>query len=278
VRQLILRLTFIFVSFAGTAFSIAQENGSGGSEDDVEGLYDQMDQQTDQSAEKKAIESSNKAQTDQNSRVLPEARTISDLNQLQPFSDIAVIERRFLPKTGRLEISGMGLTSVNNPFFSNIGASGKLAYYLSEQFAVEGMATGLSVAQRQTVSDLKTTGPYYITTSNVVTAKSYYGAAVKWNPVYGKISFLNRAIVPFDINFSLGGGVTNTDQNRAEPTVHLGTSQIFAVSKSFGVRWDLDWNFYNAHSTNNRITSVSLHNDLFLGLGVSVYIPEATYR
>lgn len=285
MRQLALRLTFIIFSLAGTAYSIAQDTPSGSDavDNDMESLYDQMDQQSDQ-ATKSEEAVSPKASTDKAkdegkpAKPLSEAKTITDLNRLQPFSDIAVIQRRFLPKTGRFELNVNGMTNLNNPWFNNFGGSGKLAYYMTERWALEIVAMGFSVASRQVTQDLQTSNN--ITTTNVVTAQSFFGGAIKWNPIYGKVSFLDRSIVPFDVNFDLGAGVTGTNyQNREEPTIHFATSQNFALSKSFSFRWGLDWNFYNAETLNPGGQQVSVfHNDLFIGLGLSVYFPGATYR
>ncbi len=44
-------------------------------------------------------------------------------------------------------------------------------------------------------------------------------------------------------------------------------------------RWDLYWNLYQATVTNTRNQKETLQqNDLFLGVGMSFYFPEATYR
>jgi outer membrane beta-barrel protein len=293
----------------GTAFSIAQDAppkdalatsapatpaaAAGGDEEkgaaasattgdsSAESAYDQMDQQSDDAAKKE--ETSTPAPQAEKEKAepapkLPEAKNITDLNQLQPFSDIAVIQRRFLPKTHRFELSAIGQTNLNNPFFNSFGGTGKVAYYFTEQWAVEGMGSGYAIASRQVTDDLKNS-PQPISTSNTVTPRSYFGAAIKWNPIYGKVSFLNRSIVPFDLNFSFGGGVTQTDRGFSEPTVHLGTSQIFALNKSFGIRWDIDWNFYqaNAVDTSGNATKI-FNNDLFIGIGISFYFPGATYR
>jgi outer membrane beta-barrel protein len=314
MHGLAIRLTFVLASFVGTAFSIAQDQppadapatssapadtsaaapavpapeeekgaaaSSSGGESSGENTYDQMDQQTDDAAKKE--ESATPAPEQAKEKLeaaakLTEAKTLTDLNQLQPFSDIAVIQRRFLPKTHRFELSAIGQTNLNNPFFNSFGGSAKIAYYFTEKWAVEGIGTGLAIASRQVTDDLRNSATP-ITTSNTVTARSFFGAAVKWNPIYGKVSFLNHAIVPFDLNFSLGGGVTGTDRGFEEPTVHLGTSQIFALNKSFGIRWDIDWNFYQANAVDSVGNPIKIfNNDLFIGIGISFYFPGATYR
>jgi outer membrane beta-barrel protein len=279
VRQLVLRLTFITVSLAGTAFSIAQENPDKAPEADVESVYDKMDQQTDQDSKKEEADQPApiKKEEAEKKAPLPEAKTITDLNQLQPFSDIAVIERKFLPKTKRFELSLIGITGLNNPFFNNFGGTAKGVYYFTEKYGLELIGTGLAIMSRQVTDDLANKNNIH--TSNEVTPRTFFGGGLKWNPIYGKVSLLNKSIVPFDLSFSIAGGMTQTDQHRSEPTLHIGTSQVFAIKKSFGVRWDLDWNFYDANAIdqNGNPTKV-FHNDLFLGIGVAFYFPEASYR
>lgn len=62
-------------------------------------------------------------------------------------------------------------------------------------------------------------------------------------------------------------------------TIHLGTSQVFAWTKSMAFRWDIMWNMYQGTAENNDGSKEKLtQNDLFLGLGMSFYFPEAGYR
>lgn len=206
-----------------------------------------------------------------------QVQSLSDLANLAPFSDVAVIQRRFLPKTGRFELTAGLFNNLNNPFFNSIGADVRAGYYLREQWALEGIAAFASTSKRQVTEDLeKKRG---ITTDTVVSSKGFYVLAVKWNPVYGKITWLNKSIVPFDLNFNLGFGTTTTTDNQNAPTLHFGTSQVFALSKAMAFRWDLIWNTYQATGTDAVGTKSTLtQNDLFLGLGMSFYFPEATYR
>ena len=55
-------------------------------------------------------------------------KELKDLNQLVPFSEISVIQRKFMPKSERLQVYlGAGLTT-NTPWFTNYGAKLNLAY------------------------------------------------------------------------------------------------------------------------------------------------------
>lgn len=206
-----------------------------------------------------------------------QVQNLSDLATLAPFSDVAVIQRRFLPKTGRFELTAGVFNNLNNPFFNSMGANVRAAYYIREKYAIEGIAAFASTNKRQVTEDLEEKRG--ITTDTVVSSKGFYALAFKWNPIYGKITWLNKGIVPFDLNFNFGFGSTTTTDNQAAPTLHLGTSQVFAWSKSTAFRWDLIWNTYQADGTDAAgVKSKLTQNDLFLGVGVSFYFPEATYR
>lgn len=244
------------------------------SEPEVENLYDRLDEQSETQyvKETKQVKASSR---DETKPVTMD--TLSDLAKLQAFQDIAVIQKRFLPKTQRFEISVLGFTNVNNPFFNNLGGGVKGAYHFSENWAVEGIGNWFGVAARQVTEDLEKKA--LVSAANTVTARSFMGAAVKWSPIYGKVSLLNKSIVPFDLSFAAGGGLTKTDEAGGEPTIHLATSQGFAISKSWAFRWDIMWNLYQAKATSASGASVKIaQNDLFIGLGVSLFIPEATYR
>lgn len=260
--------SLVLVSFAPQV-SLAQELDLRSDDAEIETLYDRMDEEA-TSAPKESAPTSSKRAEDQS------ADNLTDLARLQTFQDIAVIQRRFLPKTNRLEISGVGFSNLNNPFFNNLGFGLKLAYHFTEAWGVEGVGNWYGVAARQVTKDLEKAG---VSTANVVTAKGFMGGAIRWSPIYGKISLLNKSIVPFDLGFSGGFGMTRTAESSGEPTVYLGTNQIFAISKSIAFRWDLMWNLYQASVTDgNGVKSEVSHNDLFLGVGVSWYIPGAGYR
>jgi outer membrane beta-barrel protein len=204
-------------------------------------------------------------------------QTLSDLATLAPFSDVAVIQRRFLPKTNRFELSASAYVNLNNPFFNQFGLAPRVAYYLRESYALEAIAGFGTVSARQVTDDLAHNRS--ISTDHVASSRGFALAAFKWNPVYGKITWLNKTIVPFDLNFDIGGGVSFMTGGSQAPTAHLGTSQVFALSKGMAFRWDLIVNNYNATITETNGSKSTLNQfDVFLGLGMSFYFPEATYR
>jgi outer membrane beta-barrel protein len=244
--------------------------GAGSSDSDVEALYDKDDSKTSKAVEKKpeAAAAAKKAAA--------EVQNLSDLAKLAPFSDVAVIERRFLPKTQRFEVSADIFTNLNNPFYTAYGGEGKLAYYFTERWALEGIGQFATTSSREATDDLVKNRN--ITTTNDVTARSFFGGAVKWNPIYGKITLLNKSIIPFDLNFDVGGGMTNTTDNQTVPTFHFSTAQVFAWTKATAFRWDFSMNYYTANTGASGGPTKISQFDLYLGVGMSFYFPEASYR
>ncbi len=212
---------------------------------------------------------------------LKEPEKLSDLSRLAPFSEVSVLQRRFLPKTERFQMY-LGLATIaNDPWFWGIGGGGRFGYNFSEQWAVELNFSFLSNSEKDAVRDLRTNNS--VNTNSIVSAQSYLGLDAVWTPVYGKMSLFNRRIVPFDMYFTVGvgqSGITNATTTTA-PAFHFGGGQIFAMSKSVGFRWDLSWNFYNATPNPGASTtnlSSTQFNNLLLTLGASFFFPEAKYR
>ena len=270
ISQCISRLFLIAALFP--FFAQAQFDDTPSSESradkEVESLYDSYDKE----------ESRRTAPKKRRTKLLKDkSGTLSELATLEPFSDIAVIQRKFLPKTNRFEIAGMAMGSVNNPFFSNLGLGLRGTYFLSEKHGVELQYYFLSNSERSVTKSLRDN--QNVETKSLTTPKNYMGAAYKWNPIYGKMTWLNRTIVPFDLFFTVGGGLTKTDLGNSEPTIHIGTGQVFALTKAMAFRWDISWNFYQAEAIEaNGDKLTNNQDDLFLMLGMSFYFPEAKYR
>lgn len=209
-------------------------------------------------------------------RLAPPARTevkvdsVIDLAKLAPASDVAVIQRRLMPKTSRFQFFGGLQFLANDPWFSGQGLGLRLGYGFSEAWGVELQNLNLSVSSRDSVTDLSSS--LAVNTSALVSTKNYLGAHLVWTPFFGKLALWDEKIVPFDMHFSVGGGnsgLTSASQSSAG-TLHLGLGQVFSINKSVGLRWDLDVNTFNLDS--GRFYNV------VLGIGASYYIPEVRSR
>lgn len=213
----------------------------------------------------------------QNSKV----RSLTDLNQLSPFSDISVIQKKYLPKTGRFQLYAAGGLTTNSPWFTNLGAKLNLGYHFNESFGLELSGIFLTNTENSSAKDLRANNN--LQPDKFVTTKYNVGLDLIWSPIYGKITTLDNRIIPFDMYFAFGGGSSGTtSQEKNVPTFHVGTGQIFALSKSMAVRWDYSWNFYQAtpvaDAASTTAPSKSTYNDLIFTAGISFFFPEADYR
>lgn len=202
---------------------------------------------------------------------------ISDLGKLSPFSEISVIQKRFLPKTERFQFN-IGLATIaNDPWFYGVGLGGRFGYAFRENLAVELNYSFLNNSPKEAVKDLKQ--QHAVDTDSIVTAKSYLGLDVVWSPIYGKLSLFNKRIVPFDMYFAGGAGQMGVSNARTSSATafHFGTGQIFAMSKAVGLRWDLSFNFFQAQPTTAG-ANAGQFNTVLLTVGASFFFPEAKYR
>jgi outer membrane beta-barrel protein len=221
--------------------------------------------------------------------------SISNLKNLQPFSDVAVIQRKFLPKTKRFEFNAGGSAIVNNAFFMNFGPSLRLGYNFSENLGFDVMFMYLTTSNRDITNDL--IDKRGVRTDGLVMPETYLGGNLVWTPVYGKMALFENRIVPFDMYFMLGAGGTVTCDSvckglvsgqskgkETNATIQIGAGQRFAISKKMAFRWDFTWNFYQASYTPAYKTGPpppsqkGNFDNLFLSIGLSFFFPEASYR
>lgn len=197
----------------------------------------------------------------------------SGLGRLAPFSEISVLQKRYLPKTERIQFTGGFATITNNPWFFTAGVSFKVAYYFTEAWGVEGTYNSMTSSQRTAAEELHTNNS--VSADSFGFPKTYMGLDAKYTPFYGKMTWLNKKIIPFEHYFTLGAGNTSVSTGGSGPTVHFGTGQNFALSKRFAVNWDFSSMNYSAKATDGTNQTFS---DLLLVVGFSFFYPEASYR
>lgn len=206
---------------------------------------------------------------------------LTDLNTLAPFREISVIQKKYLPKTERFQLYAAGGMTTNSPWFLNLGLKLNLGYYFTESFGVELSGIFLSNSEREVSKEIRENNN--LQPEKFVNTKNYVGGDLLWSPIYGKVTFLNDRIIPFDMYFSAGVGSSTTNSKEGtNTTFHLGTGQIFALSKSMAFRWDYSWNMYQAtpvaDSAATTASQSNSYNDLILTAGISFFFPEVSSR
>lgn len=209
--------------------------------------------------------------------------TFQDLPRLSNFSDITVIQKRYMPKTNRFQLYGGVDFLTNNPFFDSYGFNGRFSFFFTESLGLEIGFWSHSVSPKTVTNDLQS--KYNITTKTMLSSLGYLGASLVYAPFYGKMTFLDKFIIPYDLYFSVGGGTTQTSYiDKSAPSVHLGTGEIFSITKSFAWRWDLSYITYTATVPEVREDGVMTPgkkqalSDLYLGIGLTILFPGASYR
>ena len=205
------------------------------------------------------------------------AKKLSDLVHLSPFSDVAVIQRRFMPKTGRVSASLLSSFTLSSEFFLNPGLEGHLSYHFLEKHGVELSGYYVLTFNRGVTTDLAKIGANV--SELLPIARTFIGVTYKWMPVYGKIAFYNNRILAFDTFFNLGGGMSGVKRRKSpqviwEPAFIAGIGQVFAITRDLGLRWDLRWHM----TIETQGIGVSVLNDILFSIGLSYYYPSAGLR
>ena len=119
-------------------------------------------------------------------------------------------------------------------------------------------------------------------TEQFIYTKNYIGLDIVWSPIYGKMTSLDNTITPFDMYFTFGGGNSNTNsQEKSNATFHVGTGQIFAITKAMAFRWDYSFNFFQATpvpTVDDPTPTKGNYNDFVLSAGLSFFFPEVSDR
>lgn len=184
-----------------------------------------------------------------------------------------VVQNRLYSKSGRMELTAFGGTIATDPFLSVRSVGGTLGYYFNETFSLRAVAWKYIVSD----SDAKTT----IRQQNNVTPNdnipsTFFGGEFRASAIYGKLSLLGKAILYYDLQVALGGGIVNTETgNNFAQTIGVG-QKIF-LSNSFSI--DLDYRLMRYNETivnkvpsipnpNLPTTRTNWSNVVMLGIGL----------
>ncbi len=203
-------------------------------------------------------------------------------------TDFSVVQNRTYAKAGRAFANVSYGVLVNDPSTNGRLMNIAAGYYFSERF-------GLEVShQTGQVYDNDATGKYkeqYTVWPDYNKFKSYTSLNALWVPFYAKMSFLDRKIVYFDMQFGLGVGNKKYDMI-IHPTQGLDvtastmgynfdfTQQLF-FSEHFSIRMDLknQWskqerkrsNLTGSQTEADRALPSNLINDTSLMFGLTYF-------
>ncbi|MFA6235804.1 MAG: outer membrane beta-barrel domain-containing protein [Bacteriovorax sp.] len=211
-------------------------------------------------------------------------KDLYDFLWLDPDKKVYVLQNKVHKKEHTVYANlGMGL-GLSSTFQDTSLYHGNVGYYLTEEWALEGLYTSYSNKDNEAFDNLKRLNgsiPFIRKT------KSNYGVIAKWSPFYGKINTFNK-IFYFDWSFGLGLGKLETESNAksvgnpAQANVYtaesyttvIGKTELtFHATKNVHIGLGLIMNTYKAPgpSINNQAGQDKIRNNLdsILSVGFS---------
>jgi outer membrane beta-barrel protein len=187
-------------------------------------------------------------------------------------------------RKGRTELTPNVNVSVNDAFFQKYMFGLKLAYHLSDSFAIGlhgafGISTPSGAINKCTADGCSTpTKDDLVTTPGNITLLAGLGA--EWSPLYGKLNFFGEKVLHFDTFFQGGlDGVQYANpaaQDNASAFTfggHVGVGQHFVINEFSAIRVELRDYIYQGQRTNNSGAESHLENQLMLEIGLSFFFP-----
>lgn len=199
-------------------------------------------------------------------------------------TDFSVVQNRLFSKDGRIALSAYYAMFVDEPWSDGPTYGVNLNYYLSERYGVELAYSSSDTEDSDATARLSEQGGK----PNHGKLKTFYGAAFNWVPFYAKMSVLNSQIIYFDMSLSVGGGVTEYEQQREEgsgimktsPTLTFDITQHFFLTNWLALRFDFKNRWYNEEVIHykpssavngNRVESERTNHTSLIGAGLTFY-------
>jgi outer membrane beta-barrel protein len=188
---------------------------------------------------------------------------------------IRAVSRRAFLKAGRFELEpNVGITT-NDPFFRSWAFGGRVAYHLSEEFAIDVGGAYAPILQQLAIFQASNVEPDALADDiankiNTNSLVAYGDAGITFSPFYGKVALASEFVGHFDAFVSTGVGVVvDTSPQAIHPAFQLGVGTRFYLSRFIAARIDLRNYLYPTDFTGN----LTLANQLLLNAGLSFYFP-----
>jgi outer membrane beta-barrel protein len=187
--------------------------------------------------------------------------------------DTIIVQKNYMPKTGRWQLFGALCYSPNDVFYKTSGIRIQAAYHFSEILGLEISSMNLKSFKSREVQDLET--KQNVSVQNLVSPKNYLGLDLYLSGIYGKGAIGDRKIFPFEIYQNLGVGKMDTDQGMGKLAGHFAIGELITISRSSAIRADLSFYLYQSQDVNggNQLTS-----NIVITVGYSWFFPEASTR
>lgn len=254
----------------------------------ITGLSLNVFAQTNSGAEKSSDRSSDKV----------DLKKLEDKYWSAKDDDYGVIQNRTFSKAGKLYLTLSYGPLVNDPFAKSRAAGGMLGYYLNEDFGIEAHYLSYTSSKNESVENFNSLSAAGVS-PNYNLISGAYGVSMTYTPFYAKMAFMNKAILYFDMGFTVGAGMTKYDQvifkrvngigtaigedkiSATSPHFELGVMQQLFINKNFAFRVDVKNTFYSqkvlkydvgvSGDQNARPEETKSANDTTIALGFTLF-------
>lgn len=176
--------------------------------------------------------------------------------------DYSVIQNRTFSKSGKLYLSAVYGTLMNDPFAKSKPFGANVGYYFTEDFGIEASYLSSTSEPSDSVTKFKSLGATVKPNYNL--PGNSYALSATYTPFYAKLAFMNMAIMYFDMGFTAGFGMSEYEQvvqardgsgvaiagqdtkvKQTSPHFEIGIMQQLFLSKNFAFRLDIKNSFFN---------------------------------
>ena len=211
--------------------------------------------------------------------------------------DYGVIQNRTFAKKSKFFLSAVYGPLINDQFAKARAAGLMAGYYISEDFGIELSYLSYSSKKNDTVAEYENILAAAAVSPNYNLIKNTKAISVTYTPFYAKMAFMNKAIMYFDMGFTLGAGMTDYEQQKiskngsgtktqtnemiSAPHFELGIMQQLFLSQYFAFRLDIKNSFYsqkikqyeigNAAAESTRAETTKSANDTTITFGLTVF-------
>jgi outer membrane beta-barrel protein len=182
-------------------------------------------------------------------------KDIYEFSWLDPDKEVYVLQNRKFRKVNHLQLNLGGGITTSGAFVDAKTLQGRVGYFFTEDFGLEGFYTKNSGKENDTATGVRNKGgagsyPF----RRIV--DGYTGGMVLWSPFYSKINTFNK-IVYMDWIFGLGYAQLKEHNNKIELNDSVNKTETYETHSGFV--WDVGMKFYIDESFSVRTDLTAVH-------------------
>lgn len=190
------------------------------------------------------------------SQAFASEKDIYEFSWLDPDKEVYVLQNRKFRKAGHLHVNAGGGITTSGAFVDSTAIQGRVGYFFTEDFGVEGLYSKNSGKENETAKGVRNTGGGTGSTPFRRIVDNYWGAMALWAPFYSKINTFN-SIVYMDWIFGLGYAQLKEKNNKLD--IQNGYASPETLESHSGVIWEVGMKFYLSESFSVRTDLTAIH-------------------